>query len=220
MAKFSQRPNDGVASALGIHLSLYCAVAGCLVLGLYALMQPSRSPNPGLAAYKPPPGTVVNYVAPAQTRERTEAAAAVVILPPEPETTGLATRAPEPPAVETLPLPAESTRPAPAQPGRERGTVPAPSTARARSGRPSHAFTKGPILPPPGKRPVFDESGTYAEESLTPAEPDFELWDVGHAALAAAAAHLGIGIDEFLYARVDVLGRLGDVQELRRNQHA
>ena len=73
-------------------------------------------------------------------------------------------------------------------------------------GRQSHAFTKGPILPPPGTRPVFDESGTYAEESLTSAEPDFELWDVGHAALAAAAAHLGIGVDEFLYARVDVLG--------------
>jgi hypothetical protein len=81
-------------------------------------------------------------------------------------------------------------------------------------GQQSHAFTKGPILPPPGQRPVFDESGTYAEESLTPAEPDFELWDVGHAALAAAAAHLGIGAEEFLYARVDVLGGAGDVQLL------
>ena len=29
-------------------------------------------------------------------------------------------------------------------------------------GRQSHAFTKGPILPPPGQAPVFDESGTYA----------------------------------------------------------
>ena len=73
-------------------------------------------------------------------------------------------------------------------------------------GKQSHAFTKGPILPPPGSRPAFDESGTYAEESLTSAEPDFELWDVGHAALAAAAAHLGTRVDEFLYARVDVLG--------------
>jgi hypothetical protein len=81
-------------------------------------------------------------------------------------------------------------------------------------GQQSHAFTKGPILPPPGQRPVFDQSGTYAEESLTPAEPDFELWDVGLAALAAAAAHLGIGVDEFLYARVDVLGGPGDVQVL------
>jgi hypothetical protein len=81
-------------------------------------------------------------------------------------------------------------------------------------GEQSHAFSKGPILPPPGQKPIFDESGTYAEESLTPAEPDFELWDVGHAALGAAAAHLGIGVDELLYARVDVLGGPGDVQLL------
>jgi hypothetical protein len=47
-------------------------------------------------------------------------------------------------------------------------------------GRQSHAFTKGPILPSPGSRPAFDDSGTYAEESLTPAE--------------------------LLYARVDLIG--------------
>ena len=74
------------------------------------------------------------------------------------------------------------------------------------AGKQSHAFTKGPILPPPGHRPEFDDSGTYAEESLRSAEPDFELWDVGHAALAAAGAHLGIAPSEFLYARVDVIG--------------
>jgi hypothetical protein len=77
-------------------------------------------------------------------------------------------------------------------------------------GRQSHAFTKGPILPPPGQAPVFDESGTFAEETLTPADPDFELWDVGHAALAAAAAHLGIGVGDLLYARVDVIGNRRD----------
>jgi hypothetical protein len=82
------------------------------------------------------------------------------------------------------------------------------------SGRQSHAFTKGPILPSPGSTPVFDESGTYAEESLTPADPDFELWDVGHAALAAAAAHLGIEPTELLYARVDVIGGPTDPQLL------
>jgi hypothetical protein len=81
-------------------------------------------------------------------------------------------------------------------------------------GRQSHAFTKGPILPPPGEAPEFDDSGTYAEESLTPAEPDFELWDVGHAALAAAAARLGIDVAELLYARVDVIGGPSDPQLL------
>jgi hypothetical protein len=81
-------------------------------------------------------------------------------------------------------------------------------------GRQSHAFTKGPILPPPGQAPVFDESGTYAEETLTPADPDFEVWDVGHAALAAAAAHLRIGVNDVLYARVDVIGDRRDAQVL------
>lgn len=74
------------------------------------------------------------------------------------------------------------------------------------SGRQSHAFTKGPILPPPGAAPEFDESGTYATEKLSPADPDFELWDLGHAALGAAARRLGMRREDFLYARVDVIG--------------
>lgn len=73
-------------------------------------------------------------------------------------------------------------------------------------GEQSHAFTKGPLLPPPGQTPVFDESGTYAEEVLQPADPDFELWDLGQRALAAAAERLGIAATDLLYARVDVLG--------------
>jgi hypothetical protein len=81
-------------------------------------------------------------------------------------------------------------------------------------GRQSHAFTKGPILPPPGQAPVFDASGTYAEETLTPADPDFELWDLGHAALAAAATHLGINVEDLLYARVDVIGDRRDAHVL------
>jgi hypothetical protein len=81
-------------------------------------------------------------------------------------------------------------------------------------GQQSHAFTKGPMLPAPGQRPVFDASGTYAEESLSAAEPDFELWDLGHAALAAAAARLGLRPSDFLYARVDILGGCDDPQLL------
>jgi hypothetical protein len=62
------------------------------------------------------------------------------------------------------------------------------------------------MLPPAGQRPVFDPSGTYAEESLTPADPDFEMWDIGHAALDAAATRLRISATDLLYARVDVIG--------------
>jgi hypothetical protein len=46
-----------------------------------------------------------------------------------------------------------------------------------------------------------------------PPEPDFELWDVGTAALAAAAAHLGINTAELLYARAHLNGaRLLELQ--------
>ena len=39
-----------------------------------------------------------------------------------------------------------------------------------------------------------------------PAEPDFEIWDVGVAALAAAAAQVGIEVSELLYARAHLTG--------------
>lgn len=73
-------------------------------------------------------------------------------------------------------------------------------------GEQSHAFTKGPILPPQGQLPEFDGSGTYAEEDLTPADPDFEMWDVGYAALKAACVQLKIPTTDLLYARVDLIG--------------
>ncbi len=74
------------------------------------------------------------------------------------------------------------------------------------AGEQSHGFTKGPILPPQGLQPRFDASGTYAEEMLTPADPDIEVWEIGHDTLDAAAAHLGVPRSEFLYARVDLIG--------------
>lgn len=73
-------------------------------------------------------------------------------------------------------------------------------------GRQSHAFTKGPMLPPEGEETLLDESGTYVTEKLAPADPDFAMWDVGVAALTAAAGHLGIDTSELLYARVDLIG--------------
>ena len=80
------------------------------------------------------------------------------------------------------------------------------------AGKQSHAFIKGPMLPAPGQRLKLDPSGSYAVEQLRPAEPDFELWDVGYAALAAAAAQVGIAPEELLYARVDLIGgRVGPV---------
>jgi len=87
MARITRASSDGVATALGIHLCLYCAVAGCLGYGLYALLQPARFANPGVAAYEPPPGTVVTYTLPLRLRNR--ALGSVAAPTPEPETTGL-----------------------------------------------------------------------------------------------------------------------------------
>ena len=60
--KYSREQTDGVDVALAISLGVYCAFAACFALGLYALLQPSRHPNSGLAAYKPPPAMVVTYL--------------------------------------------------------------------------------------------------------------------------------------------------------------
>jgi hypothetical protein len=56
--------SDGLDAALGIYLVVYSVAAACFALGLYALLQPSKSSNPGTAAYNPPPGTVISYVPP------------------------------------------------------------------------------------------------------------------------------------------------------------
>jgi hypothetical protein len=77
-------------------------------------------------------------------------------------------------------------------------------------GEESHAFVKGPMLPPQGEEPKLDATGTFAEESLTLADPDVELWELGYTVLDAAASHLGISRSEFLYARVDLIGTGGD----------
>ena len=102
IAACSARRPDSVTAALGIHLIVYCAVGACLVFGLYALLQPSRAPNSGLAAYEPPPGAVVKYGKPSLATTVAEPIAPVE-LPiaaaapgdPEPATTGRSTPEPE-----------------------------------------------------------------------------------------------------------------------------
>lgn len=73
-------------------------------------------------------------------------------------------------------------------------------------GEESHAFTKGPLLPPPGLKPEFDRSGTYAEETLSPADPDEQVWRVGRLAVWAVTRLFDIEPEDLLYARVDVIG--------------
>jgi hypothetical protein len=52
----------------------------------------------------------------------------------------------------------------------------------------------------------FGGQRSHAFTDTQPVEPDFEFWDVGYAAIASAAEHVGIGVSELLYARVDVDG--------------
>ena len=53
---------------------------------------------------------------------------------------------------------------------------------------------------------------SHAFTAAAGVEPDFEVWDLGHAAIAAATQHVGIAISELLYARVDVTGGPGDAR--------
>jgi hypothetical protein len=101
MRRSSERDPDGVTVALAEHVCMYCAGAGIIAFALYHSMQPTRVANPGLAAYKPPPGTVITYAVPAALEREVITSAAVVA--PEPETVGAsataAASAPQPPEV-------------------------------------------------------------------------------------------------------------------------
>ena len=53
---------------------------------------------------------------------------------------------------------------------------------------------------------------SHAFAAASAVEADFELWDVGQAALQAVADRLRIGADELLYARADVIGGPGHAE--------
>jgi hypothetical protein len=117
MPRVLQRESDGVAAALAIHLCVYCAVGGLFALGLYYLMQPTRLPNPGIAALNASPITL-SYVEWLRSEREAAKRAAVrrdIKIEPEPETTGAAPRqAPEakPEVKKPKATQAQQTRPA------------------------------------------------------------------------------------------------------------
>ena len=94
-AAYSVHRPDSVTAALCIHLIVYCAVGACFAFALYALLQPSRTPNSGLAAYRPPTGTVVAYGKPFLAKSVSEPIAPVAVVELEPTTTGRSTPEPE-----------------------------------------------------------------------------------------------------------------------------
>jgi hypothetical protein len=104
-AAYSAYRPDGVTAALGIYLVVYCGVAACLAFGLYALLQPARVLNPGLAAYKPPPATVVRYDPTFRSESVALPIAPVAAIAPEPETRGRSIPQPELQPTVTAPAP-------------------------------------------------------------------------------------------------------------------
>ncbi len=62
-----------------------------------------------------------------------------------------------------------------------------------------------PSAPGPTTALVFlGGEQSHAFIAQRPVDADFELWDIGHAALGVAAKRAGIRVDELLYARADV----------------
>src|SRR5262249_46746735 len=104
-----RRRDDSLGVALVLYLGLYCAIAGGLAFGVYEWMQPSRRDNPGVAAYKAPPATVLGY-APA-SRHAEVAVATPPAAEPEPETVAAAAPPPSPPSEAQKPD-AEAKKPA------------------------------------------------------------------------------------------------------------
>jgi hypothetical protein len=60
-----------------------------------------------------------------------------------------------------------------------------------------------------------NQSHALATSAASPVEADFELWDLGQAALQAAADHLGIGAAELLYARAEVIGEPSGITDVQ-----
>ena len=53
-------------AAIAVYLAVCMLVYGFFGFGFYKMFQPLQFPNPGLAAYKPPPATVITYAATAK----------------------------------------------------------------------------------------------------------------------------------------------------------
>jgi len=99
MAGYSRDDGRSLAGGFALYLFLYLAAAAGFGFGLYELFQPARRENPGLAAYKPPPATVIT---PGWSTARVASHSADLAEPlvvaasptPEPETEGRATHDP------------------------------------------------------------------------------------------------------------------------------
>jgi hypothetical protein len=133
IAGTSRNRGSGLVTALVIFLGLYAGVALCF----YWLMQPSVAKNSGLAAYQPPPKTVVIY-------------ADMPRLPPAPSEPLVALAGGEP-AAEI----AEKTVAAPKPESNKREARPAPRRERVVRERPNPMWDFASSRSHGGYRPWF-----------------------------------------------------------------
>jgi hypothetical protein len=142
-------PTEGTAVAIASLLTVCMLVCGLLGFGFYKLMQPRQIPNPGLAAYKPPPATVIIYPPVAQLPYKQQPVPTFTTdqssRDTPDDTTGRAVHVAEPATV-VAPAPSEQL----AKPKGSKGRVRAASTKtqRTASTKPQHtASTKAQYLP-------------------------------------------------------------------------
>jgi hypothetical protein len=151
---------EETGAAIALYLAVYVLVCGLFGLGFYNILQPRQLPNPGLAAYRPPPATVIRYAARAKLIYGQAA-------PPEgategpsndtpDETTGRAAQVSEAP-IPVVPMPA---RPANSQAAKRPARV--RSAAKAHQTRSARAERTAPSSAQAGYRSVVAAYPGYA----------------------------------------------------------
>jgi hypothetical protein len=142
--------------AITIHFAVCTFVCGLAVFGFYKLMQPERNANPGIAAYTPPPRTVINYPVAAQFRPNQMAISSPVTdVPPTDtadETIGRAIQTEETATPRVDQSPAIAPTPTPAEKPVAKRAVAARQNSTATRGRASvtHYYPSARFGPYPG----------------------------------------------------------------------
>jgi len=147
---------EETGAAIALYLAVCMLVCGLFGFGFYSMLQPRQIPNPGLAAYKPPPAAVIRYAAAGQLAYRgsapAESASEDASHDTPDETTGRAAQVAETPTpVVSMPAPQVNSERRPAR-AREAAKSHQARSARAERSASSRAQTgyRGVVAAYPG----------------------------------------------------------------------